>query len=178
MFHGKIQKIISWMGLGLLLLVSSACSMGRKSSAAGLNKDRLSQAVLLNRVLDQDVVYDHLGEFQLQLNLDKNFAYLDVLAMGEGWNPDNQWHSYRILARRHNDGQFWLLAKGLRAGPGETIEVDAHVGHKIFEYVEWIVQFEYSAPYVKAAYGDLDTRIVQDTIYWPELDDYLAKTRR
>lgn len=157
--------------------MTSACSMGRKSSSAGLRRDKLSESVVLNRVIDNGTLYDHLGEFQIQLNLDKNFAYLDVLAMGDGWNASSAWHTYRIMAKRH-DGQWWVLAKGLSAAPGETIEVDAHTGHKIFEYTEWLVEFEYTDPYVKSAYFDTSTRIVQETIYWPELDDYLAQTRR
>lgn len=173
----NFKKMVSFLGLGALLLLSTACSVGRKGSSAGLNKDRLSESVVLNRVFDNGLVYDHLGEFQMQLNLDKNFAYLDVLALGEGWDPSSPWHTYRILAKRH-DGKWWLLAEGLNAAPGETIEIDAHQGHKIYEYVEWIIEFEYQEAGVKTAHFNEDTRIVQESIYWPELDEELANARR
>ncbi|MEO5668704.1 MAG: hypothetical protein ABIR96_11650 [Bdellovibrionota bacterium] len=160
--------------VGTLLLMGSACSVGRKSAAAGLNRDQLSEAVVLNRVLDNGNIYPHYGEFQLQLNLDKNFAYLDVQSMADGWTASI---TYRVVAKRY-DGTWWVLAEGLDAAPGQTIEVDAHTGHKIYEYTEWVVEFE-RGTYGKAYdYLDPDARMVQDTVYWPQLDAALANQRR
>jgi hypothetical protein len=164
-------KIMHLVALGALAVMGSACSVGRKSAAAGLNKDKYSDAVVLNRVLDQGAVYPHYGEFQLQLNLTQNFAYLDVLSLASGWTPSI---TYRVLAKRY-DGSWWILAEGLDASPGETVEIDPSNGHKIFEYTEWVVEFETGTYGVKYSYLDPDARIVQDAVRWPELDAYLAK---
>jgi hypothetical protein len=170
----SVRQFIHAALLGSTLLMGSACSVGRKSAAAGLNRDRLSESVVLNRVLDNGSVYPHFGEFQLQLNLDKNFAYLDVQSMADGWT---QSITYRVIAKRH-DGSWWILAEGLDASPGETVEIDAHQGHKIFEYVEWIVEFERGTYGVSYNYLDPDARVVQDTVYWPQLDAWLETQRR
>jgi hypothetical protein len=164
-FHGAL--------LGATLLMTSACSMGRKSASAGLNRDRYSETVILDRIFDKGVVYPHYGEFQLQLNLDKNYAYLDVLEMASGWTPSI---SYRVIVKRY-DGKWWILAEQLDASPGQTIEIDALQGHQIFEYVEWIVEFErgeYGSAY---NYLEPDARIVQDTIHWRALEEFLQNSR-
>ena len=169
-----MRKLIHAALLGTTLLMGSACSVGRKSAAAGLNRDRLSESVVLNRVLDNGALYPHFGEFQLQLNLDKNFAYLDVQSLADGWTPAI---TYRVIAKRH-DGTWWILAEQLDASPGQTVEIDAQQGHKIFEYTEWIVEFERGTYGVEFTPLDPDARIVQDTVLWPELDEYLEGQRR
>jgi len=170
----KTRQLIHAILLGSTLLMGSACSMGRKSAAAGLQKASYSEAFVLNRVYDGGAEYPHYGEFQLQLNLTQNFAHLDVLAMTEGWTSDI---TYRVVAKRH-DGTWWILAEELDASPGQSIEIDAQQGHKIFEYTEWVVEFERGTYGVSYDYLDPDARIVQDTIYWPALDEYLNSDRR
>lgn len=170
----KMRQVIHGVLLGTTLLMGTACSLGRKSAAAGLVKSQLSEAVVLNRVYDRGAEYPHFGEFQLQLNITQNFAYLDVLAMTEGWTSDI---TYRVLAKRH-DNTWWILAKELSASPGQTIEIESQQGHKIFEYTEWVVEFERGTYGVDYEYLDPDARIVQDTFHWPQLDEYLSDTRR
>ena len=162
-----MKRFFKHLAIFGLVLVLGACSQGRKSLSAGLNDDRMTDAVVLNRVLDDGMIFDHYGVFQLQLNIDQNFAWVDVLQMADGWNRSI---TYRILARRYNDAEFWVLAEGLSAAPGQTVEIDAIAGHKIYHYTEWAIEFEYMEYGVQFMPGAKNSRIVQDTINWPELD--------
>ena len=161
-----MKRLFSVMGLSLVLVMASACSQGRKSLSAGSNSDRVSEAV----VLDYNDGFEVYGEFQLQLNLDKNFAYLDVLAMAEGWSPD---YSYRVMAKRYT-GEWFIIAEGLTASPGQTVNIGATQGHRIYEYTEWIIAFEYQEFDLLYDWNDASSYMVHETTYWPELERQLA----
>lgn len=157
-----------------LIILFSACSQGRKSLNAGNNQDQLSDVVLLDRVFDNGAVYPHYGEFQLQLNLDRNFAYLDVYGMADGWDASM---TYRVLAKRYT-GDWYILAEGLSAGPGQTLEIRAEQGQQIYQYTEWIIEFEKQEAFLDFNYLDPDARIVQETTNWPELEQELQSLGR
>ncbi len=94
--------------------------------------------------------------------------------MAQGWTPSI---TYRVLAKRY-DGSWWILAEQLDAAPGQTVEIDAQQGHQIFEYIEWVIEFERGDYGVAYNYLDPEARIVQDTIRWRALDEYLSVQRR
>jgi hypothetical protein len=157
------------------MLLTGACGLGRKADGAGLNRDRLSKARQLCTINDNGVEYDPMGCFQLQLNIDGNFAYLDVLEMGEGWDASQ---SYRVLAFKSGGARPWVLKRGVAAGPGQTVEVEAYTGHKIWEYVEWVVEFEYGEMGLPYDDGAGAARIAQDVFAWDDVFDLLTEQER
>jgi len=147
-------------------LLTGACSLGRKAAGAGLGNDRLSETRLLCAINTGNDVSDAYGCFQLQLNVDHNFAYFDVLDMGEGWTSRQ---SYRILVYHTGESRPWVLARGLSAGPGQTIELDPLTGHNVWDYEEWVVEWEYGDYGVPYNDGAAAARIAQDLFAWDEV---------
>jgi hypothetical protein len=160
--------------LGLMLL-TGACGLGRKADGAGLKRARLSEARSLCTINDNGTTYDPMGCYQLQLNLDDNFAYLDVLEMGEGWDASQ---SYRVLAFRAGEARPWVLKRNVTAGAGQTVEVDAYTGHNIWDYVEWVVEFEYGELGLPYDDGAGAARIAQDVFDWSEVFELLTDEER
>ncbi|NCN42263.1 hypothetical protein GW916_13550 [bacterium] len=157
-----MKRILTSISLGLLMLTMvPGCSQGRKSLSAGSGGDRLSEVVLLD-YNEGDPVY---GNFQLQLNLDKNFAYLDVLALANGWTPND---TYKVFARYKDEYTWVKLATGLNAGPGQTVQISAYKGHKIYEYTAYIIAWEYREAYTPFADNDVDSYMVQEEVLFQE----------
>ncbi len=156
-----MTRVFSVTSMALLFLGMTACSQGRKSLTAGSGGDRLSEVVILK----DNNGYPAYGKFQLQLNLDKNFVYLDVLQMANGWTADN---SYRVFAKHAETGEWVILAEGLTAGPGQTVSISAYQGQQIWQYTEWIVAFEYQEYGLLFDWDDASSYMVEQTIYWEE----------